>query len=215
MAFQTSISGSFSVKAYIGDYKILLGFDFSDSSKAKNLAGFTINCQPPIGPSAGRFGRSLTPTPSSAKAGTPNRPMSTEPAGFSPPTRSLNWPARSRTLTSCRKCRPARSKARLGNTTLSWMPAGTQTSESLRRNTRFKRRLSTPLGPRPSCTIAWLASGSTANAKLSIFMAKSYQAFMPPANRLVDSLCMACPGSLSSGASPAGKLPSLRPEKYC
>jgi hypothetical protein len=31
----------------------------------------------------------------------------------------------------------------------------------------------------------------------------------------VDSLCMACPGSLSSGASPAGKLPSLRPEKYC
>ena len=51
MAFQTGSNGPFSVKAYIGDYKTLLAFDFSDPSKAKNLAGFSINCQPPTGPS--------------------------------------------------------------------------------------------------------------------------------------------------------------------
>jgi hypothetical protein len=51
MAFQTGSNGPFSVKAYIGDYKTLLAFNFSDPSKAKNLAGFSINCQPPTGPS--------------------------------------------------------------------------------------------------------------------------------------------------------------------
>jgi phosphatidylserine/phosphatidylglycerophosphate/cardiolipin synthase-like enzyme len=51
MAPRTGSKGSFSVKAYIGDYKTLLAFNFSDASKAKNLAGFTINCQPPTGPS--------------------------------------------------------------------------------------------------------------------------------------------------------------------
>jgi hypothetical protein len=51
MAFQTGRKNSFSVKAYIGDYKTLLAFNFSDPSNAKNLAGFTINCQPPTGPS--------------------------------------------------------------------------------------------------------------------------------------------------------------------
>jgi len=44
-------NGPFSVKAYIGDFKTLLAFNFSDPSKAKNLAGFSINCQPPTGPS--------------------------------------------------------------------------------------------------------------------------------------------------------------------
>src|ERR1700722_16700151 len=51
MAFQTGIHDSFSVKAYVGDFKTLLAFNFSDPSKAKNLAGFTIQCQPPVGPS--------------------------------------------------------------------------------------------------------------------------------------------------------------------
>src|SRR5262249_8539993 len=51
MAFQTGSKDTFSVKAYIGDYKTLLAFNFSDPARAKNLAGFTINCQPPTGPS--------------------------------------------------------------------------------------------------------------------------------------------------------------------
>jgi len=51
LAFQIGTKGGFSVKAYVGDYKTLLAFNFSDTSKAKNLAGFTINCQPPTGSS--------------------------------------------------------------------------------------------------------------------------------------------------------------------
>jgi hypothetical protein len=51
MAFQTGSRNSFSVKAYIGDFKTLLAFNFSDPSKAKNLAGFSIQCQPPTGAS--------------------------------------------------------------------------------------------------------------------------------------------------------------------
>jgi len=51
MAFQTGSNGSFSVKAYLGDYKTLLAFNFSDPSRANKLAGFTINCKPPEGPS--------------------------------------------------------------------------------------------------------------------------------------------------------------------
>src|SRR5579862_3382104 len=49
MAFQSGSNDSFSVKAYIGDYKTLLAFNFSDPAKAKNLAGFSIHCQPPSG----------------------------------------------------------------------------------------------------------------------------------------------------------------------
>jgi hypothetical protein len=51
MAVQTAVKNSFSIKAYIGDFKTLLAFNFSDPSKAKNLAGFSIQCQPPTGPS--------------------------------------------------------------------------------------------------------------------------------------------------------------------
>ena len=39
--------GSFSVKAYAGDNKTLLAFNFSNQSDAKNLAGFTISCKLP------------------------------------------------------------------------------------------------------------------------------------------------------------------------
>lgn len=39
--------GSFSVKAYAGDSKTLLAFNFSNPNDAKNLAGFTISCELP------------------------------------------------------------------------------------------------------------------------------------------------------------------------
>ncbi|HVM62501.1 MAG TPA: phospholipase D-like domain-containing protein [Verrucomicrobiae bacterium] len=49
MAFQTATNGSFIVKAYIGDFKTLLAFNFSAAAKARNLAGFSIECKPPSG----------------------------------------------------------------------------------------------------------------------------------------------------------------------
>jgi PLD-like domain len=47
MSFVTASKSSFSVKAYVGDKKTLLAFNFSTRDSAKNLAGFTIFCQPP------------------------------------------------------------------------------------------------------------------------------------------------------------------------
>ena len=47
----TKQGDSFSVKAYVGDNKTLLAFNFSDPSDAKGLAGFTIECKPPGQPS--------------------------------------------------------------------------------------------------------------------------------------------------------------------
>jgi len=47
MAVISASRGSFSVKAYVGDSKTLLAFNFSNPAAAKNLAGFTIHCQPP------------------------------------------------------------------------------------------------------------------------------------------------------------------------
>jgi phospholipase D-like protein len=46
MSFITASKNSFSVKAYIGDKKTLLAFNFQSRDNAKNLAGFTIFCQP-------------------------------------------------------------------------------------------------------------------------------------------------------------------------
>jgi len=51
VAVITATKNSFTLKAYTGDNKTLLAFNFSDASKAKNLAGFTIACQPPGGQS--------------------------------------------------------------------------------------------------------------------------------------------------------------------
>ncbi|HUN81149.1 MAG TPA: phospholipase D-like domain-containing protein [Phycisphaerae bacterium] len=51
MAFQTAANKTFSVKAWIGDYKTLLAFNFSDPARAANLAGFSIECKPPTGSS--------------------------------------------------------------------------------------------------------------------------------------------------------------------
>jgi PLD-like domain len=47
MAFVSGSKNSFSMKAYVGDNKTLLTFNFSSAADAKNLAGFTIQCQPP------------------------------------------------------------------------------------------------------------------------------------------------------------------------
>ncbi len=47
MSFVTASKNAFSVKAYVGDTKTLLAFNFSSQENAKNLAGFTIHCQPP------------------------------------------------------------------------------------------------------------------------------------------------------------------------
>lgn len=42
-------NGTFSLRAYRGDAKTLLAFDLADKTAAKNLAGFTIHCQPKVG----------------------------------------------------------------------------------------------------------------------------------------------------------------------
>jgi hypothetical protein len=47
MAYVSGSKNSFSVKAYIGDNKTLLAFNFASPEGAKNLAGFSIRCQPP------------------------------------------------------------------------------------------------------------------------------------------------------------------------
>lgn len=47
MSFQHAIKGPFSVKAYVGDKKTLLAFNFRSVENARKLAGFTIFCQPP------------------------------------------------------------------------------------------------------------------------------------------------------------------------
>ena len=47
MSFVTASKNALSVKAYVGDNKTLLAFNFSSQDKAKSLAGFSIFCQPP------------------------------------------------------------------------------------------------------------------------------------------------------------------------
>ncbi len=49
MAFKTATNGSLILKAYIGDFKTLLAFNFSDPAKAQKLAGFSVECKPPVG----------------------------------------------------------------------------------------------------------------------------------------------------------------------
>lgn len=47
MATVIGSKNGFTVKAYVGDNKTLLAFNFSNPSQANKLAGFTIKCQPP------------------------------------------------------------------------------------------------------------------------------------------------------------------------
>ena len=46
MSVVTATNGTLTVKAYPGDMKTLVAFNFSDKKSAKNLAGFTIQCFP-------------------------------------------------------------------------------------------------------------------------------------------------------------------------
>jgi hypothetical protein len=46
MPVVTKTKGTLSVKAYPGDFKTLLAFNFSDKKMAKNLAGFTLQTMP-------------------------------------------------------------------------------------------------------------------------------------------------------------------------
>jgi hypothetical protein len=47
MAFVGATNHSFSIKAYVGDEKTLLAFNFQSKDDVKDLAGFSIFCQPP------------------------------------------------------------------------------------------------------------------------------------------------------------------------
>src|ERR1035441_7820064 len=51
MSIVTATRNSLTVKAYQGDNKTLLAFNFATKSRAQSLAGFTIACQPPGKPS--------------------------------------------------------------------------------------------------------------------------------------------------------------------
>jgi hypothetical protein len=55
---------SFSLKAYVGDNKTLLAFNFASQADAANLAGFTIECKPPGQPSYYLFNELQFPDPS-------------------------------------------------------------------------------------------------------------------------------------------------------
>ncbi|MEA2928026.1 MAG: hypothetical protein QOG38_454, partial [Hyphomicrobiales bacterium] len=46
MASVQKTNGAFSLTAYRGDRKTLLAFNLTDKRRVKNLAGFTIQCQP-------------------------------------------------------------------------------------------------------------------------------------------------------------------------
>lgn len=87
MAFQTGGKGSFTVKAYIGDNKTLLAFNFTDQSAAKNLAGFTIQCQPPGKPSYYLWNELRFPDPTVHAQVTGEPPQSTANA----PIQKYRW----------------------------------------------------------------------------------------------------------------------------
>jgi len=81
MAVVTATKGSFTVKAYVGDNKTLLAFNFVSQASATNLAGFTIACQPPGQPTYYLFNQLQFQTPSD------HAQVSTEP-----PTSTINAP---------------------------------------------------------------------------------------------------------------------------
>jgi hypothetical protein len=82
MSFVTASKNSFFVKAYVGDKKTLLAFNFQSRDSAKNLAGFTIFCQPP-GQVPGFYLQNLLQFEEPAK----HRPVASEP-----PNSTVNAP---------------------------------------------------------------------------------------------------------------------------
>jgi pyruvate/2-oxoglutarate dehydrogenase complex dihydrolipoamide acyltransferase (E2) component len=88
MAVIAASRGTFSVKAYIGDNKTLLAFNFTSAAAATNLAGFTIQCQPPAGAAAYYLFNDLQfPTPAT------HAQVATEPANSSinAPFQKFRW----------------------------------------------------------------------------------------------------------------------------
>jgi hypothetical protein len=87
MAFVTATKNSFTVKAYVGDNKTLLAFNFANKSSAKNLAGFTIACQPKGLPSFYLFNELKFQNPSS------HAQVAAEPANSSinAPIHKFRW----------------------------------------------------------------------------------------------------------------------------
>lgn len=64
MAVVAANNKAFTVKAYTGDNKTLLAFNFATATAAKNLAGFTIQCQPPGQPAYYLWNTLQFPAPS-------------------------------------------------------------------------------------------------------------------------------------------------------
>jgi len=87
MAIVTVTKGSMTVKAYTGDNKTLLAFNFASKSSAQNLAGFTIACQPQGGQSYYLFNELKFKTPSS------HAQVAAEPANSSvnAPIHKFRW----------------------------------------------------------------------------------------------------------------------------
>lgn len=87
MAVVAATKGSFTVKAYVGDNKTLLAFNFVSQASAKNLAGFTIACQPPGQPSYYLFNDLQFQTPSN------HAQVSTAPANstINAPIQKYRW----------------------------------------------------------------------------------------------------------------------------
>ena len=87
MAVVTATRNSLTVKAYTGDNKTLLAFNFADKSSAENLAGFTIACQPLGKPSYYLFNELKFEDPSS------HAQVASEPANSSvnAPIHKFRW----------------------------------------------------------------------------------------------------------------------------
>jgi len=86
----TMVSGAkngFLVNAYAGDNKTLLAFNFSTQSAARNLAGFTIQCQPPGKPAYFLFNELQFQNPSQHAQVSTEKPNSTVNA----PIQRFRW----------------------------------------------------------------------------------------------------------------------------
>jgi hypothetical protein len=87
MALVTSSKGSFTLKAYVGDNKTLLAFNFASQAGAKNLAGFSVSCQPPGQPSYYLFNELKFQDPSKHAQVAAEQPNSTVNA----PIQKFRW----------------------------------------------------------------------------------------------------------------------------
>lgn len=87
MSMVTASGKSLTVKAYAGDSKTLLAFNFASKSSAKNLAGFTIGCQPPGKPAYYLFNELRFETPAD------HAQVASEPANstINAPIQKFRW----------------------------------------------------------------------------------------------------------------------------